>query len=47
MDIDDDGDKPMQVIGGGEAKPAADEVFDIDDSDDDDNAFAQPVEEAK
>lgn len=45
VDIDDDGEaKPMQVIGGGakEQAPAEEEVFDIDDSDDE-NVFAQPA----
>lgn len=44
VDIDGDDGKPMQVIGGGakEQAPAEEEVFDIDDSDDD-NVFAQPA----
>ena len=53
MDLDDDDDEPpAQVIGGGAAGTGGEdeEIPDLDDMDDDDNMFSQPVaqpEEAK
>ena len=46
VDIDEDGDgKPAQIISstGGQQAQAEDDVVDIDDSDEDDNVFAQPA----